>query len=410
MRRATRTIGAVQDVTARCNADERLRILDTVLSSSAQAIAIADARGTMTFANAALRRLWGYPDTEELVGRSLGDLGNIQDGEPGALLDHFREDRMRKLEVAAKRVDGTPFYLGIAAEAVCDASGSPTQILVRFTDVTDRKRLEAQLMQAQKMESVGRLAGGVAHDFNNLLTVMWSGLELAMAEVPAEHPSRSFLGDVMEAAQSAAALTRQLLAFSRKEIIAPRVLDLRDVIRRMEKMVLRLVGEDVQVKTICAPDLTSVCFDPGQVEQIVLNLAANARDAMPDGGRLTIEASNVTLDDAYAAKHVDIRPGAYVLLAVSDSGAGMTESVRAHLFEPFFTTKGPGQGTGLGLGDGVRGRSAKRWRDRGRSPSRVAERRSRCICPSGTEAAQPAPGRAPVPRRRAERASRAGRR
>ena len=247
VKRAVRTIGAVQDVTDRCNADERLRILDTVLSSSAQAIAIADARGTMTFANAALRRLWGYPDTEELVGRSLADLGDIQDGEPGALFDHLREDRMWKLEVPANRVDGTSFYLQIAAEAVCDASGSPTQILVRFTDVTDRKRLEAQLFQAQKMESVGRLAGGVAHDFNNLLTVMWSGLELAMAELPSEHSSRGFLGDVMEAAQSAAALTRQLLAFSRKEIIAPRVLDLREVIRRMEKMVLRLVGEDIQV-------------------------------------------------------------------------------------------------------------------------------------------------------------------
>ncbi|MFL5307516.1 MAG: ATP-binding protein [Polyangia bacterium] len=349
VKRAVRTIGAVQDVTDRCNADERLRILDTVLSSSAQAIAIADASGTMTFANAALRRLWGYPDTEELVGRSLADLGDIQDGEPGALFDHLREDRMWKLEVPANRVDGTSFYLGIAAEAVCDASGSPTQILMRFTDVTDRKRLEAQLFQAQKMESVGRLAGGVAHDFNNLLTVMWSGLELAMAELPSEHSSRGFLGDVMEAAQSAAALTRQLLAFSRKEIIAPRVLDLREVIRRMEKMVLRLVGEDIQLTTSCAPDLTSICFDPGQVEQIVLNLAINARDAMPDGGRLTIQASNVTLDEAYAAQHVETRPGAYVLLAVSDSGAGMTENVRAHLFEPFFTTKGPGQGTGLGL-------------------------------------------------------------
>ena len=220
---------------------------------------------------------------------------------------------------------------------------------MRFTDVTDRKRLEAQLAQAQKMESVGRLAGGVAHDFNNLLTVMWSGLELAMSDLPSEHGARGLLGDVMEAAQSAAALTRQLLAFSRKEIIAPKVLDLREVIRRMEKMVKRLVTENVQVKTACAPDLTPVYFDPGQVEQIVLNLAVNARDAMPNGGRLDIQTSNVVLDAAYAAEHVDVRPGAYVLLAVSDSGAGMTESVRTHLFEPFFTTKGAGQGTGLGL-------------------------------------------------------------
>jgi PAS domain S-box-containing protein len=398
VRSAVRTIGAVQDVTARCNADEQLRILDTVLSSSAQAIAIADVRGTMTFANAALRRLWGYPDNEELVGRSLADLGDIQDGEPGALFDHLREDRMWKLEVPANRVDGTSFYLQVAAEAVCDASGSPTQILVRFTDVTDRKRLEAQLFHAQKMESVGRLAGGVAHDFNNLLTVMWSGLELAMADLPSEHSSRGFLGDVMEAAQSAAALTRQLLAFSRKQIIAPRVLDLRDVIRRMEKMVLRLVGEDVQVKTSCAPDLASVCFDPGQVEQIVLNLAANARDAMPDGGQLTIQASNVTLDEAYAAQHVETRPGAYVLLAVSDSGAGMTEKVRAHLFEPFFTTKGPGQGTGLGLAmvyGAVQQNGGAIEVDS--EPSRGTT--FKVYLPAGNGEPLPAAKRAPVPRR-----------
>ncbi len=396
--RAARTIGAVQDVTERCNADERLRILDTVLSSSAQAIAIADARGTMTFANAALRRLWGYPETEELVGRSLGDLGHIEDEEPDALFEHLRDDRVRNLEVSATRADGTSFYLGIAAEAVSEAGGKPSQILVRFTDVTDRKRLEAQLVQAQKMESVGRLAGGVAHDFNNLLTVMWSGLELAMADLPSQHPSRGYLGDVMEAAQSAAALTRQLLAFSRKQIIAPRVLDLRDVIRRMERMVMRLVGEDIQVKTSCAADLNSVTFDPGQVEQIILNLAANARDAMPDGGRLTIEASNVTLDEAYAAKHVDSRPGTYVLLAVSDNGAGMTESARTHLFEPFFTTKGPGQGTGLGLAmvyGAVQQNGGAIEVDS--EPSRGTT--FKVYLPAATGAPQAAPTRAPVPRR-----------
>jgi signal transduction histidine kinase/ActR/RegA family two-component response regulator len=212
-----------------------------------------------------------------------------------------------------------------------------------------RQQVEAQLFHAQKMESIGRLAGGVAHDFNNLLTVISGSLELGVDDLPPNHPARSHLTEVAKAAASAAGLTRQLLAFSRKQTIAPTVVDLNEVIRRVEKMVLRLLGEDVKLETICAQDLTPICFDAGQVEQIIVNLAVNARDAMANGGRLTIQTSNVYLDEEYARSHVDVRPGAYVLLEVSDTGAGMTEEVRAHLFEPFFTTKDVGKGTGLGL-------------------------------------------------------------
>ena len=190
------------------------------------------------------------------------------------------------------------------------------------------------------MESIGRLAGGIAHDFNNLLTVISAGLDLGLAPLAPDHPSRPRLVEVADAAQSAAALTRHLLAFSRREIIAPKVLDLNDVIRRAEKMILRLIGEDVELQVACAEGLPPIRFDPGQVEQILVNLAANARDAMPSGGRLKIETSSV---------RCPYRDGTYTLLAVSDSGAGMTDDVRAKLFEPFFTTKGPGQGTGLGL-------------------------------------------------------------
>ena len=249
----------------------------------------------------------------------------------------------------ATRIDGTRFYLGITAEAVCDANGALTRVLVTFSDISNRKQLEGQLMQAQKMESVGRLAGGIAHDFNNLLTAISGGLEISLAALPPDHASREHLLEVADAAQSAAGLTRHLLAFSRKEIIAPRVLDLNEVLRRAERMILRLIEEDIELQTICGQDVTPICFDPGQVEQIIVNLAVNARDAMPNGGRLTIETSNVWIDDEYAASHFDARPGAYVLLTVSDTGSGMNEEVREHLFEPFFTTKGPGQGTGLGL-------------------------------------------------------------
>ena len=212
-----------------------------------------------------------------------------------------------------------------------------------------RQQVEAQLVQAQKMESIGRLAGGVAHDFNNLLTVISGSLELGLVDLPPDHPARSHLADVANAAESAAGLTRQLLAFSRMQTIAPTVVDLNEVIRRVGKMILRLLGEDVMLETICAHDLKPICFDPGQVEQIIVNLAVNARDAMTNGGRLTIRTSNAYLDEKYARSHVDVKPGAYALLEVSDTGTGMTEEVRAHLFEPFFTTKDIGKGTGLGL-------------------------------------------------------------
>ncbi|HEX6277097.1 MAG TPA: PAS domain S-box protein [Polyangiaceae bacterium] len=347
-RRPARTIGAVQDVTDRRVAEERLRVLDTVLSSSAQAIAIADPRGELTFANTALRRLWGYSDGEELLGRSIFELWKA-DEQPAEVLLRVREQRLLTVEMSATRLDGTSFHLAITAEAVCDPQGELKQLLVTFTDVTDRKRLEAELAHAQKMESIGRLAGGVAHDFNNLLTVICGGLELGLNRLALEHPSRTYLADVSDAARSAVALTRQLLAFSRKELIAPKVLDLNEVIGRVRNMILRLLGEDIRLEMRLGPHLTPICFDPGQMEQILLNLAVNARDAMPNGGQLVIETSNIELDANYALEHVSARPGAYALLTVSDNGAGMSEEVRAHLFEPFFTTKGAGKGTGLGL-------------------------------------------------------------
>jgi two-component system cell cycle sensor histidine kinase/response regulator CckA len=211
------------------------------------------------------------------------------------------------------------------------------------------RQSEDYLRQSQKMEAVGRLAGGVAHDFNNLMTVIMGRSELLMTGLGETDPLRRNADEIKRTAERAVALTQQLLAFSRKQVLTPKVLDLNVVVANMDRMLRRLIGEDIDLVTVLGPALERVRADPGQIEQVIMNLAINARDAMPSGGKLTIETANIYLDDAYARKHAAVLPGPYVMLSVSDNGTGMDAETQSHIFEPFFTTKDQGKGTGLGL-------------------------------------------------------------
>jgi signal transduction histidine kinase/ActR/RegA family two-component response regulator len=227
--------------------------------------------------------------------------------------------------------------------------GQDLGVIVIARDLTAVRALEAQLRQAQKMEAVGRLAGGVAHDFNNLLTVITGRSQLLLLKLPPESPLRRDVELVEETAHRASALTRQLLAFSRKQMVQPRIVDLNEVVRGMETMLGRLIGEDIALTTRLDHAAGCVRADPAQLEQMIVNLVVNARDAMPLGGRLTLETGHVRIDEPFARQHVGLRPGPHVRLVVRDTGVGMDGLIKAHLFEPFFTTKGPGKGTGLGL-------------------------------------------------------------
>src|SRR4029079_15075576 len=247
------------------------------------------------------------------------------------------------------RPDGTIRWIRDRAFPVRGGDGQIVRVAGVAEDVTEKRQLEAQLRQAQKMEAIGQLAAGVAHDFNNLLTVINGYSDLLLDDVGDRADLREPLEEIRKAGERSASLTRQLLAFSRQQVLAPKVLDLNAIVYDTEKMLRRLIGEDVELTTVLQHPLGSIKADRGQLEQVLLNLAVNARDAMPHGGQLTIETRDLVLTDDFAASRPGMAPGRHLALAVTDSGVGMSAEVKTHLFEPFFTTKDPGKGTGLGL-------------------------------------------------------------
>ena len=331
-----------------------------VLETALDAILTIDRHGVITEFNRAAETMFGY-GRSEAMGREMAELII-----PPALRQRHREGLAhcvrsgesriigRRIEMTAMRKDGTEFPVELAITRIPLAESPAFTGYVR--DLSERKasektlhESEEQLRQAHKMEAVGRLAGGIAHDFNNLLTAITGYGELMLPSSEQGTPLRSNLEQVLKAAHRAAALTRQLLAFSRRQVLEPRVLDINAVVAGILPMLRRLIGEDVELVNAPDPGLARVKADPGQIEQVIMNLVVNARDAMPDGGKLIMETMNEDLDQVYARQHVSVQPGRYVRLAVSDTGTGMDKETKAHIFEPFFTTKERDKGTGLGL-------------------------------------------------------------
>ena len=328
---------------------ERERLLSAI-EQAGEMIVITDSRGAIQYVNPAFKQTTGYSRHEAL-------------GQNPRLLKSGRQDQAfyRNLWQAVssgnswqgrmvnKRKDGTLFTEEATISPVRDASGRIVSYVAVSHDITEHLKLEAQLQQAQKLESVGRLAGGVAHDFNNLLSVIMGYSEIELQNLDSGHPLVNSLQEILEAANRARDLTRQLLAFSRKQVMEMHVVDIRDVISGFEKLMRRMIGEDIELVLGLGSAALAVKADASQIEQVLMNLAVNARDAMPDGGTLRIETAATELDETYAAEKSGVKPGAYAMIAVSDTGTGMDRKTLERLFEPFFTTKGMDKGTGLGL-------------------------------------------------------------
>jgi len=305
--------------------------------------------GQLLAVNPALVSILGYDSEEELLHKNMAADVYVDPAQRARLLDEVLMLDSLTGESLWRRKDAKTITVRHTARVVRDAEGRVEYFNVLVEDITEHKLLEAQLRQAQKMEAVGRLAGGIAHDFNNLLTAILGSADLLLDTLSPDAPEREDLDEIRKAAKRAADLTRQLLAFSRQQLLAPQVLDVNALLTNLEKLLRRLIGEHIELRTALAPNVGAVQADPGQLEQVIVNLAVNARDAMPQGGQLTIETANAELDEAYAAEHFPARPGSYVLLAVTDTGTGMDAQTKSHIFEPFFTTKEKGKGTGLGL-------------------------------------------------------------
>ena len=339
---------------------ERSDMLRTLTEASPLAIVVMDPEGNVRMWNPAAERIFGWT-VGEVLGRPAPGIIDDQKIDHRHLHDQvLRGEAFTALETQRRRKEGAVIHVSVWTAPLKDVAGKVTGIMEVIGDITERKHLEAQLRQVQKMEAVGQLAGGIAHDFNNLLTAMIGYADMLTSELPkhpAAHASGAIAGDkileavreIRRAAGRAATMTQGLLAFSRSQVLQPTIVDLNAVVEGMQPLLRQLIGENIDLSSFLIPTLSRVKADVSQLEQVIMNLVVNAKDAMPDGGNLTIETANVELDDSYAQHRVPVIPGSYVRLAVSDNGCGINADAKARVFEPFFTTKERGKGTGLGL-------------------------------------------------------------
>jgi two-component system cell cycle sensor histidine kinase/response regulator CckA len=330
--------------------EETLRKLWRSVEQSADTVVIMDRSGVMEYVNPAFEALTGY-SRQEVIGQTLAILKS--EHETGELYSEMWKTVLSgnvfRGVVMDRKKNGDTLVIEKVLTPLRDGSGQIMHFICTGDDITEQRKLESDLRQAQKMDAIGRLAGGVAHDFNNLLLVISAYAELMLDSLAEADPLRQNVGEIMSASRRAADLTRQLLAFGRKQVQSLQVLDLNTVIAEIGGMLPRLIGEDIELAFVTGPELGKVKADPVQIEQVLMNLAANARDAMPCGGTLTIETATVRVDESCAQQHSIVPPGDYVLLTVADSGEGIAAEHLPHIFEPFYTTKQEGKGTGLGL-------------------------------------------------------------
>ena len=343
-----------RNITERKKAEEAQRRSEadfrSVVEDAPYGICRASTTGQLLQVNPALQRMLGYEWKQDLASKNLSTDVFVHQGEYQRLVDHLTHTgEVSDIELEWKRQDGTPITVRCSGRCTKDENGSPAYFEMFAEDVTERRALEKQLRMAQKMEAIGRLSGGIAHDFNNLLGVIIGYSKVLKRELLTNKELCEHAVEIEKAGQRAAALTKQLLAFSRQQVLTPTILNLNTLTNDMRAMLQRLLGEDMEVSIVLNPELGNVKADQSQIEQVIMNLAVNARDAMPSGGKLKIQTDNVELDHAYTRSHPGSKVGSYILLSVSDTGTGIDSATLAHIFEPFFTTKERGKGTGLGL-------------------------------------------------------------